>query len=300
MSNFLVRLACRSAGIAPVLRPERQLVPMPPVERIAEASMLADLSVSAPAGLAASEAPLRDSPMAARASSEAAADTRAPFAALPVAPTAVAPALVQRSIAASVAPVVVASGMAMPPSVSPASPPPRANPWPAPDAPAPMPMHPSHAALHTTQTGEIRTERVIEVRTPAAPTHDAPPPIAVSSPIRPSLASAADVIVADAPDAHESVAAPPASALLQAAPAARDTAPLPAPFAAAAAVERVVQVHIGAIEIRGATPEAPRAPQEASAPAGHSEPVQAGIAASGGFDAFDAYTSLRSYAPWTW
>jgi hypothetical protein len=56
-------------------------------------------------------------------------------------------------------------------------------------------------------------------------------------------------------------------------------------------VERIVHVHIGAIEIHGAAvaPAAPAAPVAAPAPA--AAPASAG---------FDAYARLRSYAPWEW
>ncbi|MGF6289675.1 hypothetical protein [Paraburkholderia youngii] len=300
MSNFLVRLARRSAGVAPVLHPHWQALAMPLHQPVAETPMARD-----PAAPTLSDAPVRDAPIpvppVSRISPESGAAARMPTTAASVTAPAPAAPLVQRSVFANIAPSAVASGGAhaiLAAPVAAAWSPPRPAASMPDDATPPHQAHP--APLPATRIGDIHTERVVEVHEKAVFTRDMSPIIAAPAPIWPPLAAPVDSFVA--PDSHATerksaeARAPLASVTLKPAPAAADATLLPA--APAAESERMVHVHIGAIEIRTATP-APVAvaPPEATATAAPGEyPASAPAASASGFE---AYADLRSYAPWT-
>ncbi|MEX3681331.1 hypothetical protein AB3X89_29570, partial [Paraburkholderia sp. BR14320] len=196
MSNFLVRLARRSAGVAPVLHPHWQAFVMPLHQPVAETLMAGD-----PAAPTLSDAPVRDAPIpvppVSRISPESGVAARMPTTAASVTAPAPAAPFVQRSIFANVAPSAVASGgahaiLAAPIAAAWSPPRPAAS---MPDDAAP-PHQPHPAPLPATRIGEIHTERVVEVHEQAAFTRDMSPAIAAPATIRPALAAPVDSFVA--------------------------------------------------------------------------------------------------------
>lgn len=260
MSDYLVNLARRSAGLAVVLRARSApVIEAPATSGTAEDAVAA--RVPRPA------APIAVMPQPAPGRVPGPASAPPPSVAAPApAPLAIALAAVaQRAIAPGAPPVVL---------------------------PAPVIGHPTETAAvgprpqapPDTEAGLVVVPAAI-VRA-ALPENADPPPArgpreepAVPAPILER------VIVTEAGETVPVVVPiPPLDRTAPAWPAARAELPL----------ERTVHVRIGAIEIYGAEdetrPSAAPAPVAATSSAGR-------MAAPGGFDEFAA---LRSYAPWAW
>lgn len=309
MSDFLVKLACRSAGVAPVLRPEARPFADAPRAQVGDASIVPDGPVHAhpAAGAFVSEGPLRTPPVSAQAL-PATASVSMPR--MSVAPSIAVLPVVQRVAFGHFTPAVAAGTPAhsmtalpgLPIATAPAAAPSRPSADTQITAPRRLPDAPM--AAHANPVAAIRNERLIEVHEhiPLAAPRETP---AIAD-VRPEIRAAAPHAVEEAftrePRAHESLhdvlAGPVASVALQ------SVLPSVAASAqsalAAAAPERVVHVHIGAIEIRGAVPVQEASSHETSVTSARTDrPADAAsraVAESG----FDGYARLRSYAPWTW
>ena len=287
MSSFLVNLARRSAGLAPVVRTRPSL---PPVN----AEPVAEIATE------------RGTPSETRD-----AATRAPVAAMPAAtPPADAPMIAMPGVMAMPAPAPVPIVQRAPlAAVS----------TPAPSSAPPMSMRPSESAAPLAPAQQVQAlvpavERAIAAEAmpdappaaPLAPRADALVPVIVPAniargemhiesprvePVRESVRIETRVIERDVPTASEIASN---AAVVTIAPAATEQPPVrgarieqPSP-----APERTVHVRIGAIEIHGAAPAAATAPASPVA-----VPARNGHAAA---DSFDNFARLRSYAPWQW
>jgi hypothetical protein len=283
VSDFLINLARRSAGLAPVVRPRSAPAAESPSETAEGEAARPHEIAAAPAMIAAPTQPVVT-----------------PIAVAPVqpviAPIATAPALVVQR-----APIAMPVGSPAPPSplgipaagassVIPTHTAATIEPARAEQTSAPAPPLADSPLLGAI---EPHSETRIEIHTPAiAPPHGDRSQTAASPVPRPSrereVVREETRVVERRIDSMTSIVTEPAAVMIEpaplaaAAPAAPRTEPMP---------ERTVHVRIGAIEIHAAQPTA--APLPPSTPAA----VIPQTPAAGGFDDF---ARLRSYAPWEW
>jgi hypothetical protein len=297
VSDFLVRLARRGAGLTPAVRARATPPPAPPEAAAAAAAgeVEAPRNVGVPALTTTPVTPALG-PAPPILSREPALTTRpAPIVAVP------AP-LGEPLPLAAVPPA--RPGPPVAPAASPRTPPAEALGPPgtrvvvgevseadaAPRAPLPEVEHLPARRIET---------RIERAAAPAPPTESRPSSIDGSSPLpspqTPVRATGAEDIqvverlIERAPvgEPRVEVAAAPLASAIEPAPTTPPLRSLPDP-----APERVIQVRIGAIEIHAPQPVAPAAPLAPSAPATAPPPPPAG--------GFDDFASLRSYAPWRW
>jgi len=283
MSDFLVSLARRSAGLAPMIRAR---APLPPV--------VADAAGDSVAEVVTPVRQVTDSPAPVVAPSVMAPSLVLPLPSVPatVAPlTAAAPAgpIVQR------VPVAVASAPASPVSSaravesSPVAPVRQAiRIEPATPERVVVPGVPAAIVTERPMTPRIeaRSAEIIPATVVRGRSSDEVPRVEQTREI---VKEETHIIDRTVDGAERAVEVP----LTRIEPAPPAQAPAPAVVARAepvAAPERVVHVRIGAIEIHGSEPAPVAAPAAPSAPAPNAQ-------FSGGFAEF---AQLRSYAPWQW
>jgi hypothetical protein len=266
VSDYLVNLARRSAGLAPVVRARVAPVASADPDSIGETAM--ERQVGSRRGAEGAEVAARlvaPGPHAGAVMN--AAPTIAPAPVAHVASHVAAPA-VQRMSAASAAPAAAPAPVATRGDAPVAAP--RAGPRSTEPAAIIVPASAAVASAvsvardDTPRARETRDEpRAIETRTETV--------------VRPASADAPVPVV---------VTIEPAERAVTAAPASRAE---PAP-------ERTVHVRIGAIEIHGADVTASQQ-HPVTAAAGTSAPAALPTPSPTGFD---EYAALRSYAPWAW
>lgn len=305
MSNYLVALARRSAGLTPAVAAVGLGAPGPRSEAAqlvgegsaegldsAESVMPRPMRVAPPANAqAVPSAPAWGSPPVQTALPVAAA-AQAIGTATVVVQRLLAPATSSAPLAAPAPAVAVLAQPASWPAPRPLEASPLALP-PTLRTPERAPAAEAAAALALPVAAPAVTAEPARTPAPQALPAEAVPPAAPGPAAMPSVAERSRVELArlepQAP-AHAEQPAPPAPPALAPQPLPPHLPAPPAPQAATA--ERVVQVHIGAIEIHGATPAAAAAPaMVARAEAASRAPAVTG---------FEAYARLRSYAPWQW
>lgn len=262
MSDFLVNLARRSAGLAPIVRPR----PAP-----------APVAIDMPSATQAeSVAPHDAAPAPIVVVMPSAAPAAPAVDAHPVAALAIAPML------GSVAQRTAAASFAAP--VTPSAPLGRAA-----DAQRVAPRAPIALEPVARERAVAHATAPLAPELPAAPRRSERSADAIVPAIMPAAIARIERVIepaaTDAP-APVVVTTRPAES---AAPATLEAWTEPAP-------ERTVHVRIGAIEIYGADAGGSARPPAATAPAAVATPASP-VSPAGGFD---DYAALRSYAPWAW
>lgn len=289
MSDFLLNLARRSAGLAPVVRsrpaagmvddgggeedtamPGESAAPLP-------VAMMPDAPPPAPAAVPGIEVRFQPA-VAPIAATPTPVVQRVPLA-MPAAPSPPAPS--------PVLPVV-----AVPSAVLPRTPGAPARVEPLPPAAAAAPVLPEQGAVEPRGGSRVEIQAPVIVSPPSLPAEEASP-LASSEPPEPRAVREPEVPRAESrvierliEPAAPAVTVPAAVVIEPATPPAAPAAPRLEP-----AAERTIHVRIGAIEIHAAQPAAVALPPSPPAAAVPEVPPAAG---------FDELAHLRSYAPWEW
>lgn len=285
MSDFLLNLARRSAGLAPVVRSRS----MPPAGIVEDGGIEVHTEMTGESAAPPPAAVVPDAPPPAPAPR---IEARIQPVVVPVSAT---PAPVVQRVplampAASAPPAPVPPAVAVPPAVLPRMPVAPARAEPLPPAAAAALAIPEPAAI------EPRIESRVEIQPPAVlPPAEASPLVPSDPPMprtvrEPEAARLESRVIERLIEPAAPVPAAPVAVMIEPAP------PVARPIAPAAPrmepmPERTIHVRIGAIEIHAAQPAAVALPPSPPAAAVPEVPSTAG---------FDDLARLRSYAPWEW